>query len=100
MSFIYSRRDRPRSVGIVESWLHNIIYEDCLNMPGYTIFRFDRPTKRDDVMLLISSNYTLINFKCLSFGPIQVLLCEVVRLNSDFRFAKIICVYRPPIAVT
>ena len=47
-------------------------------------------------MLLISSNYTVINFKCLSFGPIQVLLCEVARLISDFPFAKIICVYRPP----
>ena len=32
----------------------------------------------------------------LSFGPIQVLLCEVARLISDFPFTKIICVYRRP----
>ena len=65
-------------------------------MPDYTILRFDRPTKGGGVMVLISSNYTVINFKCLSFGPIQVLLCEVARLISDFPFAKIICAYRPP----
>ena len=71
--FIYRRQDRPISVGIVESWLHNVIHDDCLNMPDYTILRFDSITKGGGVKLLISSNYTIINFKCLSFGPIQVL---------------------------
>ena len=32
----------------------------------------------------------------MSFGLIQVLLCEVARLISDFLFAKVFCVYRPP----
>ena len=94
--FVYSRQDRPIIVGIVESWLHNVIHDDCLNMPDFTILRFDRPKKGGGVMLLISSNYTVINFKCLLFSPIQVLLCEVARLISDFPFAKIIYVYRPP----
>ena len=80
----------------MESWLLNVIHDDCLNSPNYTVLRFGRPTKGGGVMLLISSNYTVINFKCLSFGPIQVLLCEVTRQISDFSFAKIIRVYRSP----
>ena len=79
----------------MESGLHNAIHDDCLNMPDYTMLRFDRPTKGGSVMLLFSSNYSVIYFKCLSFGPLQVLLRKVARLISDFPFAKIICVYRP-----
>ena len=94
--FICSRHDRPIILGIVESWLHIVIHDDCLNIPDYTIFRFDRPTKGCGIMVLISSDYTFINFKCLSFGPIQVLPCEIARLISYFPFAQIICVHRPP----
>ena len=42
-----------------------------------------------------SSNYTVVNFKCMSFGPIQVLLYDVDRLISNFPNAKILCVYCP-----
>ena len=45
--------------------LYNVIHDDCLNIPGYTILRFDRPAKGGGVMLLISSNYTVINFKIM-----------------------------------
>ena len=64
-------------IGIVETWLHKVIPDDCLNVPDYNVFRFDRATRDGGVMLLLHKNFAIIKSSCLSFGPIQAIYCDV-----------------------
>ena len=47
-------------------------------------------------MFLIHNNYHITNSKCVSFGPIQVLICDIKCILSDYDLARFICVYCPP----
>ena len=94
--FIYVRNILPIVIGIVETWLYADIPDTCLNVPDYTVLRFDRPSKGGGVLLLINDKYKIINFKCLTFGSIQVLLCDVACIIHNFALTRFVCVYRPP----
>ena len=53
------------------------IPDDCLNVPDYNVFHFDRVTRDGGVMLLIDTNFAIIKSACLSFGSIQCIYCDV-----------------------
>ena len=93
--YIYNR-PQLSIIGIVETWLHKDIPNDCLNEPDYNVFRFDRATRGGGLMLLIHKNFTIIKSACLSFGSIQAIYCDVECMFYDFTSTRIICVYRPP----
>ena len=69
--YIYNR-PQLSIIGIVETWLHKDIPDDCLNVPDYNVFRFNRATRGGGVMLLIHIKtlqllnlhvYLLVQFK-------------------------------------
>ena len=85
----------PFVIGIVETWLHKDISNDCFNLPEYNITCFDRPTKGGDVMLLSNVKYQIAKSECLFFGPIKVLFCDILSLLAGFEMCRIVGVYRP-----
>ena len=85
----------PSVIGIVETWLHKDISNDCFNLPEYNITRFDRPTKGGGDMLLSNVKYQIAKSECFFFGPIQVLFCDILSLLTGFEMYRIVCVYRP-----
>ena len=71
------------------------IPDACLNVPDYTVLRFDRPSKGGGVMLLINAMYKILHFECNSFGSIQVLSCDVEGLLYNDTMVRCVCIYRP-----
>ncbi len=56
----------PFVVGVVERWLNKLMPDGCLNVPGFAILRFDRPTHGGGgLLLLVNDNYHIIDYKCL-----------------------------------
>ncbi len=93
--FIHNQSIVPFVVGIVETWFNNLIPDSCLNVPNYSILRFDRLTRGGGIMLLIRDNFRILHSKCMSFGPIQLLYADIecaLHVNNVTRF---VCVYRP-----
>ncbi len=45
-------------IGVTETWLHDGLRDDEIGLPGYTLFRQDRPfqKKGGDVILYVKSN--------------------------------------------
>ena len=70
--------------------------DTCLNVHNFTISRLNKPSKGGGVLLLINSNFNIISSICLSFGPIQVLLCDVANIIDAFALTRFLCIYRPP----
>ena len=92
----YKRQPVPIVVGTVETWLYNDLPDTCLNVHKCTTLRLDRPCKGGGVLLLINSNFNIISSKCVSFGPIQVLLCDVAHIIDTFALTRFVCVYHLP----
>ena len=86
----------PFLVGVVETWFRNVIPDGCLNVAGYTIIRFDRPTHGGGIMFLIKDVHHIVEFKCFTFGPIQVLYADIECTLSINNVVRFVCVYRPP----
>ena len=63
--FIYNTNNLnlglPIIIGIVETWLHKDIANECFNLPDFNILRFDRSSKGGGVMFLIHNNYHITN---------------------------------------
>ena len=47
-------------------------------------------------MLLVKENHHIVEFKCFTFGPIQVLYADIECALSVNNVVRFICVYRPP----
>jgi exonuclease III len=94
--FVYSRPNVPIVVGVVETWLNNVMPDCCINVPGFVILRFDRPTHGGGIMLLVKENYNIVDSKCLTFGSIQVLYADIECELSVNNVVRFVCVYRPP----
>ena len=92
----FYNRPQLSIIGIVETWLHKNIPDDCLNVPDYNVLRFDRATRGDGVILLIHKNFAIIKSACLSFDPIQAIYCDVECMFYNFASTRIICVYHLP----
>jgi hypothetical protein len=94
--FIISRPLRPLIVGVVETWFNLSISNVCLNMPGFSVLRFDRPTHGGGIMLLVNNDCTVLCTEQASYGNIQVLYCDVACTLPISNAVRFVCVYRPP----
>ena len=98
MTHLHDIYNRPQLsiISIVETWLHKDIPDDCLNVPDYNVFLFERATRGGGLMLLIHKNFAIIKSACIPFGSIQAIYCDVECMFYNFTSTRIICVYRPP----
>ncbi len=95
--FIFSRPIAPVVVGVVETWFNASIPDVSLNVPSYSILRFDRPTHGGGVMLLVANRFNIIECKQFSFGHIQVLYADIgCSMSKVGNVVRYVCVYRPP----
>ena len=60
--FIYSRSIVPSVIGIFKTWFNHNIPDECLNLPDFTVLRFDRPTHGGGIMLFLVSHFKLFNY--------------------------------------
>ena len=94
--FIYTKSVLPLVVGIAETWFDPSIPDVCLNLPEYSILRFDRPTHGGGIMFLVRNCCNIIHSRQFAFGAIQVLCCDVEYLSPGSKVVRFVCVYRPP----
>ena len=93
---MFNKPTLPFIVEIAETWLYDNIPDACLNLPDYTVLRYDRPSKGGGVLLLVHKNYSIANVTTHLFGNIQVLSCDIENFFCNCPIARFSCVYRPP----
>lgn len=94
--FIFTRPIVLFVVGIVETWFNSSIPDSCLNVPRFTVLRFDRPTHGGGVLLLVWDTYNIIKHDRLSFGAIQVLFADIECSLTAGNIVRFFCVYCSP----
>ena len=94
-NFIFSRPIVFFVIGVVETWFNSSIPNECLNVPAYSVLRYDWPTHGGGIMLLIRDDFHILSSNHLCFGPVQVLYVDIKCTSLASEVAHFVCIYRP-----
>ena len=94
-NYVYSFHRTPDIVGIVESWFNETIPDNCLGLNQYAIYRFDRPSRRGGLILLINSDIKVLNIRQCMFGHIQILCATILCHSVICDKINVAFLYRP-----
>jgi len=74
----------PDVIGVTESWANDMIYDSELELPGYRLFRHDRPSNNHGggVLLYIKSGLDPIEFYPKSDYP-EHCWCKIKGVNNE-----------------
>ena len=67
-----------------------------MNVPAYSVLRYDRPTHGGSIMLLIRNDCHILSSNHLCFGPVQVLYADIECTSLSSEVTRFFCIYRPP----
>ena len=82
--FVHCRRTVSFLISIVETWLNNLILDGCINISGYAMARYDRPTLGGGTLFLCQGNHHIFAYKCFTFGSVQVLYVDIKCAHCHF----------------
>jgi len=90
---------KPDLIGITETWANKNIFDSELALPGYDLFRKDRPTDREGggVILYVNSDLHAVEYVPDSNFPEQI-WCQILDHNRD-KFYVGVCYRTPTVAI-